>query len=1603
MAPPSPAPQPDTDVEMKDVTQAAVAAPSQVPSVPAAKKAAGRKRARSDVDADAETSTPKRTQVQKGKSSESVANGETPARATRKPRARAGAASTPRPSRARKTAPKVSESVAADSETPAAAPSPPPAPIAGQKRGRADDDADVDVPETPKPKRHHAAAKVDTPAPAPTTSAPAPAARTPATPPTRPRSKKAPILPAWARGYLGQKEPLHTQASAAPPPTSARNSAPAAKKVFNLAEALAASQAKATATPPAEATTAPPHTPTHDTSAATKEPVDTQDSATVTKDEESAAPIPATTPAHNARAATEEPADTQDSQPAPPAEKTSAIPPVTPARNTRASRKASTPAASTTKDAAAPVPSTPARNTRSRKASTPAEASTTIPDTPARNTRAATSKAASRGTTPVEPTTAEPEAVDTKATAPTPRKRGPAAKRAPAKRAPAKRGQKKAAATEEPEEAVDTEPTAAPASKKPAPKKRAAPKKKETAAKEPEEAVDTEPTAAPTSKKPAPKKKRAAPKKKTTAAEEPVVAGPSSTEAVDSAVQSADDQPTTTSAPKKRASSKRAQPKRAQKKGTTEEPIAAGPSTELEEAVDSAVQSADAQPTVTPTPKKRASSKRAQSKRAQKDTTEEPATVGPSTELEEAVYSAVQSADAQLIPTTTRAPAPVTAGPSSTEPEAAPDSAIIQSATTQLGPVTTKAPAPVTAGPSKKKVATVAPRAKRLPSNHVALGITEEEFERRRAAFKAERRANVARFEERKAAKEAAAAAAAAAASAEPSPSPEPSPLPEPEPEPITRTPAPRKRGAAAKTSRLSTIPEVDTPKSAVGEKDVDDASPTTTAPAQRKKNAGAGASEGFLAALADFEAEKDSVDVNTDYLYAPSAPWTKKSYNANRAAASMSCSATAYLPKKQAKGKASEEASSPEKNQPATTLTTTKRARSASAVSSDSEDSVGPSSRPNKRPKKDDAQLAQATSTAAARPPSMTPTADESGLAALLQQGPKVPIGKGKARATMARKQPVKRKRTGRAASKEPAVVHHPSTEQGASSATAIDVDMVEAQDSASPEETAARPQTGGKTVARPTTGGKSVWPTTGGRMRTLSGRTVASKMVPQQSSRLGPVDDEDEDSDDESCSEVSSSDGDDDVHNRDTITIDSDSDSEASSDDDDSDSDAASEPTANEPAPLSAAEQNDASYPRGSTYPSTCLHGHRNTFFNPLQAKIPSSAVLNLHHFRASAVTQPPTAVGYVPVRLRLLVRSSVRAQRLYHEHGLAALADARYDLPAWATREAVVGYDMYLNTRGRHVWVHDDEDEEEGEAEQQEDQQQEAEQQEAENEPKAKKATSWWTAQRLLDVYAVAVYMQDVDCCDTIASAIVRTVRRDKNRGEFEMEVDTFLGQLDDVAALLDHIEDDEAKAANDDWIAVMLATGRPIRNLLLDLYSAPGHAEETLKVLKEKQDVEELGDFFEELLDLCKKRVAGTTKKAPMFMAQEMRWCEHYHLHPHFFNLDEADLLFPKNVGEEYVDRNCSALIAIHKATGCGEEEQMPETRDEKEVLAEDKDLYRRWQKWNAESLDKKDKEQFDTFEQYRARLKKRVAYLKHVEEEGKVWTDQDRSEFMKDLF
>ncbi|KAL0259341.1 hypothetical protein SLS55_005077 [Diplodia seriata] len=1499
MAPPSPAPQPDTDVEMKDVTQASVEAPSQVPSVPAAKKAAGRKRARSDVDADAETSTPKRTQVQKGKSSESVANGETPARATRKPRARAGAASTPRPSRARKTALKISESVAVADKTLAAFTSTLPAPIAGQKRGRADDDADVDVSETPKPKRHHAAAKVDTPAPAPTTSAPAPGVRTPATPPTRPRSKKAPILPPWARDFMGRQKPTTTQASVAPPPTAAR---------FNLAEALAASQAKATATRPAETTTAPSSIPTHDTSAATKESVDTQDSEIVTKDEDSAAPIPAPTPSHNARAATEEPVETQDSQPAPPAEKASAIPPVTPARNTRASRKASTPAASTTKDAA-PVPSTPARNTRSRKASTPAEAST-VPDTPARNTRAATSKAASRGTTPVEPTTAEPEAVDTKATAPTPRKRGPAAKRAPAKRAPAKRGQKKAATTEEPEEAVDTEPTAAPASKKPAPKK------------------------------------RAAPKKKTTAAEEPVVAGPSSTEAVDSAVQSADDQPTTTSAPKKRATSKRAQPKRAQKKGTTEEPIAAGPSTELEEAVDSAVQSADTQP----------------------------------------------------VPITTPAPAPVTAGPSSTEPEAAPDSAIIQSATTQPVPATTKAPAPVTAGPSKKKVATVVPRAKR--PNHVALGITEEEFERRRAAFKAERVVYHELYEKRKAAKEAAkeaaaAAAAAAAASAEPSPLPEPT----------TTTPAPKRRGAAAKTSRLSTIPEVDTPKSAAAEQKIVDDTQSTPAPAQRqKKNSGAGASEGFLAALADFEAEKDSVDVNTDYLYAPSAPWTKKSHG-NRATP-MTFSATAYLPKKQAKGKASEEASSPEQNKPATTITTTKRARSASAISSDSEDSAGPSSRPNKRPKKDDAQLAQATSTAAARPPSMTPTADESGLAALLQQGPKVPIGKGKARATMARKQPVKRKRTGRAASKEPAVVHHPSTEQGASSATAIDVDMVEAQDSASSEETPARPQTGGKTVPRPTTGGKSVWPTTGGRMRTLSGKTVASKMVPQQSSRLGPVDDEDEDSDDESCSEVSSSDGDDDVHTRDTITIDSDSDSEASSDSDEDESDAASDTNESAPLPLSAAENNDAAYPLGSTYPSTCLHGHRNTFFNPLQAKIPSSAVLNLHHFRASAVTQPPTAVGYVPVRLRLLVRSSVRAQRLYHEHGLAALADARYDLPAWATREAVVGYDMYLNTRGRHVWVHDDEDEDEGEgeaeqqeAEHQEDQQQEAEQHhddqqhDDENEPKAKKATSWWTAQRLLDVYAVAVYMQDVDCCDTIASAIVRTVRRHKS-GEFEMEVDTFLNQLDDVAALLDHVEDDEAKAAHDDWIAVMLATARPIRNLLLDLYSAPGHAEETLKVLREKQDVEELGDFFEELLDLCKRRVKGTTKKAPMFMAQEMRWCEYYHLHPHFFNLDEADLLFPKNVGEEYVDRNCGALIAIHKATGCGEEEQMPETRDEKEVLAEDKALYARWQKWNAESLDKKDKDQFDTFEQYRARLKKREAYVKFVEKEGKVWTDQD---------
>ncbi|KAL1634425.1 hypothetical protein SLS58_010713 [Diplodia intermedia] len=1545
MAPPSPTSQPDTDVEMTDVTQA-VEAPSQIPSVPAAKKAAGRKRARSDVDADAETPNPKRAQVQKGKSPESVANGETPARAARKSR---GAASTPRSSRARKTAPRISESVAVRRETPAASPSPPPAPIAGQKRGRSDDDADVDVPETPKPKRQRAAAKVDTPALAPTTSAPAPKARTPASPSSKPRSRKAPILSAWAMGFLARKEPLTTQASAALPPTTARNSSRAAGNAFNLAEAIAAaSQAEATAAPPAETTTAPTPTPAHNISAATKEPVDTQDSETVTKDEESAAPIPAPTPAHNARAATQEPIDTQDSQPAPPAE-TSAIPPVTPARNTRAARKAST-----TKDAA-PVPSTPARNTRAaRKASTPAEASSAIPpDTPARNTRAAT-RAASRGTTPAEPTAAAAAAPPP----PTPARNTRAAARAASK-----------ASTAEPEEAVGKKVTAAPT-----PRKRGPAAKRGSA--------------------------KSAPKK-TAATEEPAaVAGPSE-ESKEPAVESADAGPDTDCFTTVPVSDERTAAKRAQKdaviamapvaSGRSKKAAAVAPVTvafpsEPEEAVD-------AEPTAAPIPKKRASGKRASSKRVQKkDTAEEPVTAGPSTELEEAVDSAVQSADAQPVPATTPAPAPVTAGPTSTEPEAAVNSAIIQSATTQPIPATTKAPAPATAGPSKKTVATAARIAKRTPVP-VAPKLTEEERKRKIAAFKAERVANRKRYDEEQAAKKAAAAAAAAAASAEPSPSPEPS----------TTTPAPRRRGAAAKTSRLSTIPEVDTPKSAAGEKkDVDDAASATPAPAQKskKKNAAAGAgdSEGFLAAIADFQAQNEDVDVSTDDLYAPSAPSTKKSSNR---AAPMSRSATAYLPKKKAKGKASEdaeEASSSPKNQPATTA---KRARSASAACSDSEDGAGPSSRPNKRAKKNDNQLAQVTNTAAAVGPSsstITPVDDESSsLAALLQQGPRVPIGKGKARATMARKQPVKRKRTARSASKE-AAVHHPS-KQGASAATAIDVDadvdMVEARDFASPEETPARPQTGGKTVARPTTGGKSVWPTAGGRMTTLSGGTVAGlgaaagKMVPQQSSRLGPVSDEDEESDGQS-GEFSSSDGDDDVHDRDTITIDSDSDSEASSDEEEEEeeeSDAASE--ASEPATTepSAAENNDAAYPRGSSYPSTCLR--RNTFFNPLQAKIPSAAVLNLHHFRASAVTQPPTAVGYVPVRLRLLLRSSMRAQRLYHDHGLAALADARFDMPAWATREAVVGYDMYLNTRGRHVWVHDDVDED--------------------DEGKTS-STSWWTAQRLLDVYAVAVYMQDVDCCDTIASAIVRTVRRqgcDKKGGphaEFEMEVDTFLGQLDDVAALLDHIEDDddEKRAASEDWIAVALATARPIRNLLLDLYSAPGHAEETLKVLKEKQDVEELDDFFGELVGLCKKRVAGTMKKTPMFMAQEMRWCEHYHLHPHFFNLDEADLLFPKSEGEKYVDRNCAALIAMHKATGCGEEEQMPEQRDEKEVLAEDRDLYRRWQKWNSESLDKKDKEQFDTFEQYRARLKKREAYMKHVEQEGKVWTDQDRIDFL-DVF
>lgn len=362
---------------------------------------------------------------------------------------------------------------------------------------------------------------------------------------------------------------------------------------------------------------------------------------------------------------------------------------------------------------------------------------------------------------------------------------------------------------------------------------------------------------------------------------------------------------------------------------------------------------------------------------------------------------------------------------------------------------------------------------------------------------------------------------------------------------------------------------------------------------------------------------------------------------------------------------------------------------------------------------------------------------------------------------------------------------------------------------------------------------------------------------------------------------------------------------------------------------------------------YPSTCLYS--NHALNPLQARVPKSARLHLRHFSAADAS---SAYGIVPVSLRRLLRCSIRVQTLYARHGLAGMDDAELPLPPWVTRETAFSYETYVATKHNHIWV----------------------------------SNNWWTSQRLLDLYALALYMQDPDCCDAAASALVRLARgADVEEHVLELDVVVFLQQLDWLADLVaDDDRDDEDYGDYDDdeklhLRTVALANSAPIRALLLDILSAPPHAAATFKALSSADVLypDDIDPFFAELQTACRTRItAGRGRRSvmpsPMFMAQERKWCERYHFHAHWFPLDDAELLFPpsssEGEGEEEddpsrADRGCHALRALRLV----EEEQMPGARGEREVWEEEKRMYEEWQGCGIEGYE------METFECSRVRL------------------------------
>lgn len=245
-----------------------------------------------------------------------------------------------------------------------------------------------------------------------------------------------------------------------------------------------------------------------------------------------------------------------------------------------------------------------------------------------------------------------------------------------------------------------------------------------------------------------------------------------------------------------------------------------------------------------------------------------------------------------------------------------------------------------------------------------------------------------------------------------------------------------------------------------------------------------------------------------------------------------------------------------------------------------------------------------------------------------------------------------------------------------------------------------------------------------------------------------------------------------------------------------------------------------------------------------DPEKAVVAHKSTVFLRHYHNDGKTEE----WYnVPFPLRKLVRRSLRVARQFGLNGQASVEQNPITLPRFICDKTVMDYSRYILARSNYLW-HDDD----------------------------------WTPDSLLQLYLLAMWMEDPDCCDVALSTLIRLLRS-KSAEEilFSLDIGYIVDRVYDFQQLPDGIEHSNVKK---------LARYPPVFNFFVDILAAPEHAAQMLEQLKAEANME--GEFAKDAAAKCEKRADGD-KTEPLYLGKERLWCAKYHFCDRLCNVCPAE--------------------------------------------------------------------------------------------------------------